>query len=708
MVLLNKLAAWRAVARLILRDRRGAIGMVAALSLPFAVGIAGLAVEYGNGLLTKADNQRVADAAAFSAGLAYVAARGSTNDPMTAAMSAAVRTAVLNGTAGSAVATTLVAPRNAGNQAVQVTVTTTVPLMFSRLLGAESALSVPAVATAEIAAGGQGCIFALAPSPATGITMAGGARVTAPSCVVASNNTLTIPCGTTITALSITYNAASAPSQPCSGLRGASGGAASLSTKVLTDPLAGNAPVAAAAARIASVAALASPSAPPAPGVTATNGIDFGYTASATQTQAAALGCTATLALPLWTLNCPAGNRSFASLAIASGLRLAFVPGGAATNVYSFRDAVSVGWGASVAFGPGNYVFAGNLQTSGGSSNSFAGGNVTIGGTLINGSGGQLSFGTGVFNARGGIYNTGTLTFGGGTFNVGAASGSDCGGGKYSVCADNGGSIDFGGPSIFNFTAGIYAGGASRISLGAGATNSYRIGPSIYNYAIVGGGGSSIVFAEATGAGSVFEANGSVATAGGTCLVLPAATQHDVDGSVDIGGGIVMGAGVYTINGYVAFGQTGGGGGVCSGSIVSVQASGVTLVVSGLTRPTSGTCFERSFCVAAGYSNLVLTAPATGATANIALIGPQGTAATAQNTSGALFAEGASNASVSGIFYYPRGPITLGGGAGIGDRTGQCLTLIGSQITLTGGTVAASTCTGGGGSGSSASVTLIR
>lgn len=693
----------------LLRDRGGAISVIAAICLPFLIGIVGLAIEYGNGLVTKADNQRAADAAAYSAALAYVAARtAGAADPTVAATAAALRISALNGVDGSAVNTTYpLSPRGTGNQAVKVTVTTSVVLMFARMLGAGSTLSVPAAATAELTGGAQGCLYALAASPGTGIVTAGGAVVTAPSCIVGSNATLSVPCGTTITAASVTYNSASAPSQPCGGLRGASGGAAPLSTKALTDPLSGNAAVSAAVARITSVAALTSPAAPAAPSVTGTKGIDFGYTASSTQNQAVALGCTAAFASPIWTLTCPAGNRTFATFTLQGGIRVNFVPNGAATNVYSFKAAVNTGTGAGAAFGPGTYIFASDFQTSGGGANSFASGNVTIGGTLINQSSGALSFGAGTFNIRGGIYNAGpSLTFGGGTFNVGPASGSYSCGGNYSVCAA-GGSIVFGGPSTFSFTAGIAANGGTSIAFGAGSTNKYVIGPSLYNYSIVAAGGSSIIFADATGSGSVFQANGGI-TSGAGCLALPAAAQHDIDGSLDVGGGIILGAGVYTVNGFAAFGQAGGGAGTCNGASVSVQAAGVTLVLSGLTRPTSGTCSGQSFCVAAGYSNMVLTAPTTGATANIVLIGPQGTAATPQNISGALFTDGASNASISGSFYYPRGPITLGGGAGIGNQSGQCLTLIGSQITLTGGTVFASTCPGTGGAGSGSTVTLIQ
>jgi hypothetical protein len=57
-----------------------------------------------------------------------------------------------------------------------------------------------------------------------------------------------------------------------------------------------------------------------------------------------------------------------------------------------------------------------------------------------------------------------------------------------------------------------------------------------------------------------------------------------------------------------------------------------------------------------------------------------------------VFTQGASNSSLSGVFYFPSGPITLSGGATVGNGSGQCLQLIGSRVTLTGGTAAASAC----------------
>jgi uncharacterized membrane protein len=55
------------------RRRDGSVSVISAISLPVLIAMAGLVAEYGNGLLHKMENQRVADAAAFAAATAYVA-----------------------------------------------------------------------------------------------------------------------------------------------------------------------------------------------------------------------------------------------------------------------------------------------------------------------------------------------------------------------------------------------------------------------------------------------------------------------------------------------------------------------------------------------------------------------------------------------------------------------------------------------------------
>jgi Flp pilus assembly protein TadG len=53
------------------RRRDGSVSVVVGLSLPVLIAMTGLVAEYGNGLVSKVEDQRVADAAAFYAATAY-------------------------------------------------------------------------------------------------------------------------------------------------------------------------------------------------------------------------------------------------------------------------------------------------------------------------------------------------------------------------------------------------------------------------------------------------------------------------------------------------------------------------------------------------------------------------------------------------------------------------------------------------------------
>lgn len=231
------------------RNQRGTVSVVSAIALPTIVGFGALVAEYGHGLVTRTQNQRIADLAAYAGGRAYLQT-GSTTSMTAAAQSVAA----MNGVPASQISVGLVtSPRTASSQAVQATIATTQTLLLAPVLGAGRTLSVTAQAQAEISAQSSSCILALSGS-GTGVTLSGGTKISAPQCSVNSNNTISVPCGTTLSAKSVTYNSSAAPSQPCSGITSSS------ITKVLTaDPLANNTGVQTATARVATVAAMAAP-----------------------------------------------------------------------------------------------------------------------------------------------------------------------------------------------------------------------------------------------------------------------------------------------------------------------------------------------------------------------------------------------------------------------------------------------------------------
>ena len=175
--------------------RDGGIAITSALIMPVVIGIVSLVAEFGHGLVTQTENQRIADIAAYAAGLAY-----SSNGTTAAMTSAAQNLAILNGLPASSVTASLVSsPRSATAQAVNVNVKTIGGLLLAPVLGYGKMLPVNAKSYAQMSPTASACMIALnATGP--GISLTGGSTITAPSCTVASNASVAVPCGTKITA----------------------------------------------------------------------------------------------------------------------------------------------------------------------------------------------------------------------------------------------------------------------------------------------------------------------------------------------------------------------------------------------------------------------------------------------------------------------------------------------------------------------------
>ena len=650
-----------------LRDRKGNVAILSAVFITGLIGASGLTVEFGNALLNHMQDQRVADLAAIGGANVYNET-SSVSDVSTAV----ANVATLNGISGSSVTSSLVnSPSGDGNQAVQVTVTTTVPLVLSRVIYSQASLPIKVTAYAEMKSGAPGCIIALN-TGGTGVTLSGGTAVTASSCAVDSNNTVSVPCGTTITTKNVGYDSSSAPSQPCNGIQPPSGSTLSITKQLTTDPLAGTTEVTGATSRLTTVAALTSPSAPAVPGGAV---ISFGYSPSPTQSQITAAGCSSTLSSNLWTVTCPSGGTyTFGAVSLSGGITVNFNTGGSSTSTYNFNGQINDS-GTALHFGPGTYNITGGVVSGGGS----------------------------------------TTTFGSGTFNIGKSTTSCNGYTGYSIC-NTGTLMSFGSAttgSTFVLSGGVFNSGGETLVLGGTSVtatstgNSFNIGTAGNGDSFDMGGGSTTMFADASGSGHLFQMAGNldVSSGGGSCLWLGAANEHDINGFVSMAGGTTLGAGVYTVYQYLWLGANGGGDVTCGGSTVGVYGSGVTLVIGGNSVPSSGTCANDAMCEASGYGHVTLTAPTSGNTEGLVVVGPTSSG----NTSGANFTEGASNTSMSGVFYLPYGPVSLSGGASVGNGSGQCLELIGSQVTLSGGSDLASSCNipGAGGSGG-ATVALVQ
>jgi hypothetical protein len=644
---------WNPLKRL--RSKRAGVTILAATVFPVMIGMVGLATAYGDGLLTKLKAQRIADAAAYSGALAY-----SQLGTSAAITDAADRDATVNGISISDMSASLVnSPTGDGNSAVEATVTMNVNVGLTQLVSSTSSLSVTANSYVELkgTANGIPCVIALG-SSGTGVTLSGSGAITANTCAVSSNSAtapaITAPNGTTITTPVVSTPTALTPTQKANISPPTGTSSVTYLVKSVPDPLASKSAVTTAVGHLASVGLLSNPSfTAPTGGSNPT----FLYPGAGTYPVGSCSGTTGSNN-GVWVVTCTgAGPFNFGSLNL-SGASFTFNNTTPAT--YNISGAITVA-AASVTFnGAGTYNIGGGLYTGGGSATAFNGA---------------------------------------GTFNIGKYA-SSCNGDYYSIC-HTGSTLTFAGPSNFLLTNGLYDSGGETMTLGSGTTNSYQIGASTNGYSINMGGGSFVTLHDASGAFSQFQATGSITNGGGSCLALPAATAHDINGYISLGGGATLGSGVYTIYDYLALGAGGGGAVTCGGTSIGLKGTGVTLVI-GANSTVSCSSTSVGFCITGGYSNVTLTAPTSGNTANIAVIGPT----SSTNTAGAVLTAGASGASITGAFYFPYGPFSMSGGASVG--SGGCLEVIANQVTLSGGTAIASTCTGLGGTSLVNNLALVQ
>ena len=632
------------------------------------VGMASFSVDLGHAYVSRVKDQQIADMAAYAGAVAYTNGSGSTS-----AMNAAVsRIATLNGLASSAITASVVSsPTNDGNSAVLTTVATTNTVYLATVLGVSGTLPVSASSYAEVQAGTPGCIVALQ-AGGTGLSLTGGTGVTATNCDVASNGTVTgqnssvyVHCGTKITTKGVDYASAAAPVQSgCTGIYPPTGTPSVTFTHTTSvDKLAGNPIVTAATARIASVALITSPS---GPSVSGGNAISFSYYPTTMSSPPLPAGCSGALSGSIWTVSCnAAGTYTFGSMSIGGGLTINIdtnVP--VASRTLNFASDINGTSGTAINFGPGTYNIASGIVASG---------------SMI-------------------------ITFkNAGTFRIGLASSSLCSGG-YSICLSGSSRLIIPGPSSFTLAGGIYQNASGMpstpaLSLGAGSNaNSFNIGKSTGGLSLNAANGATIL-GDASASGSLFQTAGGIQTSGGTCAQIPQASEHDINGSINAAGGVYLGAGTYTVNGYASFGAGSGGdvsGCPTSDALTGLTALNVSLILSGATTTTCNGLAGAAFCLGAGYAHVTLTAPTSStvgsSTAGLAVVGPT----TSTRTGAADFTTGATNTQISGVFYFPYGPLSMNGAATLHDTvdSSSCLELVAAQITIAGGSALASNCTG--------------
>jgi Flp pilus assembly protein TadG len=169
------------------RNRRGNIAIMSSVMITSLVGVSGLVAEFGNGLLNRMQNQRIADAAAMAGSEVY-ASTNSTTDTSAAAS----RIASLSGSSATVSSQLVSSPSGDGNQAVEVTVQSSVPIVLAQLLWHQNSLPVTVSSYAEMKTlgpgGGSGCILSLDPKASKAITISGSGDVQSPNCDVISNS----------------------------------------------------------------------------------------------------------------------------------------------------------------------------------------------------------------------------------------------------------------------------------------------------------------------------------------------------------------------------------------------------------------------------------------------------------------------------------------------------------------------------------------
>lgn len=201
----------RALARRFVRDRKGGVAVLTAVTLTTLMGFAGLGTEATLWYVAKRNMQGATDAAAYSAAIAESA--GQASGAFTAAADAVAKQyGFTNGTGG--VVVTVNNPPASGSytgnaSAIEVIVAQPQPLLFASLfMGSSPTVSARAVAAPSSGSGGTAnCIIALDKGNVTDLTDSGSAQLNLNSCSLgidsSSSSALNLSGSATINAQSV-------------------------------------------------------------------------------------------------------------------------------------------------------------------------------------------------------------------------------------------------------------------------------------------------------------------------------------------------------------------------------------------------------------------------------------------------------------------------------------------------------------------------
>jgi hypothetical protein len=644
-----------AMPQLVAADEGGSVALVAAVGITILIYSAAIALDLANIYLNKALDQRTADQSAIAAAFAYAATGSSAT-----AQNAASSLAMANGVASASDVVTSIGPSPTGDGrlAAEVTVTTPVPLSgFGRIIAGtkanpagSSSLPVGAFAFAEIH-GSPPCILALQ-TGGGGVSMTGGTRVTATNCPVASNASVAVSNGPTLTATDI-YAVGSISST----------GGATINGPQYPDSSKQSDPYASAGvfARLATVASLASPSFAALPGIAGSGPSE---------------SCSGSLNLP--------GNALYGNVTDSyyNTCTINF-SGGGTTSMLGLSLS---GSSATINFGAGTYNIGSFAMSSYGTVtvNIASGTVINILGALTSSSSNCATFaGTAIWTIQGGISDSSSCTLSFSNTNSSSLSTFSVAGG---ITVSNGHAV---------FPAGTYtiatAGNAcAGLCVSGGTSATFGNGSFVIADGISLGGGGTLTIGNQQSSSSVFQIpnfiNGdeAISTSGGSTLSIGSFPNVDVNGPVQLEGNAYLGAGTWTVNGTLDMASSGGG---------TFSAPDNTFIASG------------PIAFGAGFNSITLDAP------NAISTGTEGqvsTVALASNSTTASTVEsGASDTVVTGAIYFPDAALTESG-AGNLTGNGSCLQVIANAITLSGGSTLTTNCSNLGNGAPGSAVSLVE
>ncbi|QNE05296.1 pilus assembly protein TadG-related protein [Croceicoccus marinus] len=657
-------------------DGRASVNTIVALSLPVVIGAVGLAFDLNRGYGQRVMNQRVADMAALATAMEYQ------RDDAIDIDAVAGMIAVANGLQGASVDATLLTDYpEAGDSAIEVTVSRPIPFMLASVLGFSGSYTVSADSAAIVSSTAQyaaPCFLALDAGGAS-LVVNGGASINAPNCSVAAigdldqkgqsiaasdiisgSGSITLNSGSLV-ANTLRYGGSLNVPQWNSALPPAKD-RHNVAT-ALADPWASNTELGAAVAQIGDADPLPALSDPVTP-----NGKDFDFSSSPNAAAAPyRVGSGKNYVLP-------AGTYNIKKFSVGGDIHVTFASGSVITISGGFAN----GGGSTVDFGDSDVYVKGGFDTGSGG--------VTIGdGVLWIGSGTASFKGTNT-KGDGDVVINGDVALGGGHYlTMGAGDHA-----FKSLTLGGGGNMLLGDGDL-TVLEGIKINGNSELNAGDGE---YNIGASKQGYAIKLEGSARLFMGD-----GAFSAHGDIDTQGGSGIVFGETNNHYIKGDLKIAGSAFFGPGRYTIDGDF---ENGTGGttwpqtSTLNGEQYGAAGAGYDMAGRDVSFIASGT-----LKLAGGAKTKLLAASKS------VLGGEIATLLFHSDTTSKASWTGGSNNVFGGAVHLPGTEVSMTGGNST-NGGGTCFMLIAGKIKAAGGAVAGSACVSSDGSSSGSGKTAVK